>query len=383
MSADSDWTFVDNIGELEKAVKKLRGSKWIAFDLEADSLHSYPERVCLIQLGCESGAYLIDSLALTDLSLLFAELGKRELIIHGCDYDLRLLARQYQFRPKKVFDTKEAARMIGMRHFGLSSLTGEFFGVELEKSGQKADWSQRPLKDSLLDYARKDVAYLNPMKELLEKKLRQLGRDDWHRECCERLIVLYSRVEEPDMDAVWRIKGYAKLNRIGLSVLRSMWQWREEEAVRLNRPPFFVLPHKKMVEIADLVSMKKPYVDLIPRKFPAKRRAGLLASIQSGLAVESADRPRREVRSSRRVRIPNGERVFTYEELRCHRDQLADRLEMDPTVIASRSDLEMMACNWHEAGKELMKWQWELMSECRKLDPVENNKANSRSSSLR
>lgn len=380
MSAHSDWTFIDNTGELEKAVKKLRSSKWIAFDLEADSLHSYPERVCLIQLGCESGAYLVDSLALTDLSLLLSELGKRELIIHGCDYDLRLLARQYQFRPQKVFDTKEAARMIGMRQFGLSSLTAEFFGVELEKSGQKADWSQRPLKDSLLDYARKDVAYLNPMKEMLEKKLRQLGRDDWHRQCCKRLIELYSRVEEPDTDAVWRIKGYAKLNRIGLSVLRSIWQWRDEEAVRLNRPPFFVLPHKKMVEIADLVSMKRPYVDLIPRKFPAKRRAGLLASIQSGLAVDSADRPRREVRSSKRARIPNGERVFSFEELRSHRDQLADRLDMDPTVIASRSDLEMMASNWYEAGKELMLWQWELMSECQKQDPVEHVKASLRTS---
>jgi ribonuclease D len=362
MSADLDWILIESGSDLGEAMERIEASSWIGFDLEADSLHSYPERVCLIQIGCESGQLLIDSLAVADLEPLFSTLADRELIIHSCDYDLRLLAKSFSFKPSRVFDTKEAARILGMRQFGLSALTQEFLDVELEKSGQKADWSQRPLKPSLLDYARKDVAYLYELKQILSRELIRLGRIGWHSQTCERILHAYSRVEEGDPETVWRIKGYHKLNRLGLAVLRKMWAWREQEAVRLNRPPFFVLPHRKMIEIADAASQKLPWQDQIPRKFPARRRSGLIAAVQEGMRTRLAERPRRNPGTSRRNRIPKGERMFSFDELREHRDKVAEQLDMDPTVIASRSELEDLASNWEEGARQLMEWQFQLIS---------------------
>lgn len=369
MSAHSTWTFIEKSSELEKALRRIDASPWIGFDLEADSLHSYPERVCLIQIGCSGGEYLLDTLALEDLRPLFRCLQKRELIIHGCDYDLRLLAKSFNFRPSQVFDTKEAARLVGMRQFGLSALTTELLGVELEKSGQKADWSQRPLKESLLEYARNDVIHLNDLKKLLTKRLKKLGRLGWHEETSRHILEVYSNVEEPDPELRWRIKGSHKLNRLGLSILQHMWEWREEEAVRLNRPPFFVLPHRKMIEIADAASNKEPYMEHIPKKYPSRRRSGVLAAIQEGLKTRVADRPRKNPSNSRRPRLPRGEKFYTYEELKGARDMAAEVLDLDPTVIASRSELESLASNWHDGLLQLMPWQSGVL-----LDHIKENK---------
>lgn len=366
MSVESDLTFIDTQTALKTAVNSIKSSEWIAFDLEADSLHSYPERVCLIQVGCQSGQFLIDSITLKDLKSLLTAIKTKELIIHGCDYDLKLLAKQYDFTPKKIFDTKEAARLIGMRQFGLSALTKEFLGVELEKSGQKANWSQRPLKPSLLDYAQKDVLYLYKLFTILQKRLKELGRYEWQEQTCEKLIKVFSRVDQPDPDLVWRIKGSQKLNRLGLAVLKNVWEWREEEALRLNRPPFFVLPHKKVLEIAEGVANRDNYQQQIPKKFPAKRRSGLIAAVQEAVQSNIATRPKRISNSHKRNNFSNGNKIHSFEELRNHRDKMAHELDLDPTVIASRSDLEIISANWGEGSEKIMPWQWDIISQLKK-----------------
>lgn len=362
MSVDTDSHLVSNSSELRKAAKIIRSSAWIAFDLEADSLHSYPEQVCLIQIGCESGQYLIDCIEIDDITPLFNALKSKELIIHGCDYDLKLMSKLYDFSPSRIFDTKEAARLIGMRKFGLSALTEEFLGIELEKSGQKANWSLRPLKPSLLEYATKDVLYLHDVYQILSTRLEELGRSQWHQQTCQRLIRIFSRVDSPDPDLVWRMKGSQKLNRLGLAVLKEIWEWREDEALILNRPPFFVLPHKKVIEIAEAVAAKKAYQGIIPRRFPTKRRTGLIAAIQQGIKTRATDRPT-PLSRNRGNRFPNnGKKIFSYDELKEHRDKMAEDLDLEPTIIASRSELESLAAAWDEAADQVMPWQWGLFS---------------------
>lgn len=366
MSVKSDLALIDSPSALKTAAKSIKESHWIAFDLEADSLHSYPERVCLIQIGSQSGQYLIDTITLKDLEPLISAIKSKELIIHGCDYDLKLLAKQFEFTPKKIFDTKEAARLIGMRQFGLAALTKEYLGVELEKSGQKANWSQRPLKPALIEYAQKDVLYLHELFNILGEKLKALGRYHWQEQTCERLIKIFSKVDQPDPDLVWRIKGAQKLNRLGLAVLKNIWSWREEEALRLNRPPFFVLPHKKVIEIAEGASNRDNYQQLIPKRFPANRKSSLAAVVQEAVQSSVSSRPKRISNSRKRNNAPSVDKVHTFEELRNHRDKLAEELDLDPTVIASRSDLEIIASNWAEGSQKVMPWQWELLS---KLGP--------------
>ena len=255
---------------------KLRAAKWVALDTEADSLHAYPEKVCLIQISIVDGDRLVDPLAKIDLAPLLGALNAHELIMHGADYDLRLLRKHHEFTPSAIFDTMLAARMIGEVQFGLSSLAEKFLGVRLDKGSQKADWARRPLTPKMETYARNDTHHLKPLADKLKLELQQKDRLAWHRESCTRLIRECSQPPAVDGDHVWRIKGSSHLNRPALAVLRELWHWRENEAVAANRPPFFILNHEKLVEIAGAAVENRPVENLLSPRMSPRRRDTLL-----------------------------------------------------------------------------------------------------------
>lgn len=210
----------------------------ITFDLEADSLRSYPERICLIQICIEDrGEFLVDTLAPIDIRPLLDAISQVELIVHGSDYDLRLLQRMFKYAPGDIFDTQEAARLVGRQRFGLGALTEHYLGIELDKKHQRADWTKRPLSEELRTYARMDARVLYPLSRLLRAELKALGRVEWHRQNCQRLIDDARQERRDDRSNAWRLKGSSKLSRVGLGALRALWQWREEEALAANRPP--------------------------------------------------------------------------------------------------------------------------------------------------
>ena len=152
---------------------KLRAAKWVALDTEADSLHAYPEKVCLIQISTADGDRLVDPLAKINLDPLLDALNAHELIMHGADYDLRLLRKHHEFTPSAIFDTMLAARLVGERQFGLSSLVEKFLGVKLDKGSQKADWARRPLTEKMEIYARNDTHYFKPLADKLKLELQR------------------------------------------------------------------------------------------------------------------------------------------------------------------------------------------------------------------
>ena len=124
---------IDSEGELGAFLPELEAAPWIAVDTEADSLHSYPEKLCLLQISIPGHDALVDTLADLDFAPLWEVLQPRELMLHGCDYDLRLFSKHHGFIPGRVFDTMIAARLLGHRQFGLSNLVKDFLGLELEK----------------------------------------------------------------------------------------------------------------------------------------------------------------------------------------------------------------------------------------------------------
>src|SRR5438105_10556585 len=177
---------------------------WVAVDTEADSLHAYPEKVCLIQISTASGDELIDPLAQVDLDPLLDALSGHELIMHGADYDLRLLEKHHRFVPSSIFDTMLAARLLGLSQFSLSRLVEHFLGVKLEKGAQKANWALRPLTERMERYAQNDTHYLKPVADELRSQLKAKGRLRWQEESCARLIAESTKERETDMDSVWR-----------------------------------------------------------------------------------------------------------------------------------------------------------------------------------
>ncbi len=351
---------IDTDAKLAALLPTIRSANWLALDTEADSLHAYPEKLCLIQISTSAGDELIDPLGKINLDPLLDALNAHELIMHGADYDLRLLRKHHDFVPPAIFDTMLAARLLGERQFGLGSLVEKLLGAKLDKGSQKADWAQRPLTERMETYARKDTHHLKPLADRLKLELRQKGRLAWHQESCARLILETSQPPSVDADSVWRIKGSSRLGRHALAVLRELWQWREREAIGANRPPFFVLTHEKLVAIAAAAAMRRPVEPLLPPRLAGspRRRDGLADAIEAGLQL-SADRHPEFLRP--KGHRPTEAETHRYGELEKRRNAHAHKLGIDPTLIASRATLGALARDWDRHAPELMNWQRELL----------------------
>ena len=346
---------IDTEEKLLGLLPALRTVPWLALDTEADSLHAYPEKLCLVQISGEGVEALVDPLAGLDLAPLLRIFGDHELIMHGSDYDLRLLRKTFDFKPKAIFDTMLAARLIGSREFGLGNLVEKFLSVKLEKGPQKADWARRPLTPRMEEYARNDTRFLHPLADQLRQKLEAKGRLKWHEESCRRLIEECSVVKTPDPDLVWRVKGSYHLGPDALAVLREIWQWREKEAVASNRPPYFILQPDIMLDMAIATVERRPLDHFIPIRFSPRRRSTLIKAAHRGLQVPDKPQIIRTVHYRQ-----SAEEKRRYHELEKQRNKSAHELDIDPTIIASRSELVQIARDG--LGLEgLMEWQIELL----------------------
>jgi ribonuclease D len=344
--------------QLSAFLPGVKAAAWLALDTEADSLHAYPEKVCLIQISTAEGDRLVDPLAGIDIAPFLEVLTGRELIFHAADYDLRLLRKHHEFTPSFIFDTMLAARLLGERQFGLSSLVEKFLGVKLDKGSQKADWARRPLTEKMVTYARNDTHYLKPLEEKLGAELRAKGRLAWHQESCARLIVECTQPAVVDEDAVWRVKGSSFLERAALAILRELWRWREREALAANRPPFFVLAHERLVEISAAVAEKKSVDHLIPPRMHPRRKDTLFAAIRAAQAVPPEKFPEKIRHRSQR---PTEAEFRRFRDIEKRRDHQARELGLDPTLIAPKSVLGDLARDWDKHAIELMNWQRELL----------------------
>jgi ribonuclease D len=347
---------IDTEEKLGALLPALRAAPWIALDTEADSLHAYPEKLCLLQISSEGVEALVDPLAKLDLAALLAIFHDHQLIMHGADYDLRLLRKTFDFKPTAIFDTMLAARLLGCREFGLSNLVHKFLAVKLEKGPQKADWARRPLTPRMEEYARNDTRFLKPLADILRDQLRDKGRLKWHEQACQRLIEECSIVRTPDPDQVWRIKGSFHLGPDALAVLREIWQWREKEAITANRPPYFILQPDTMIEMSMAAVQGKSVDGLVPKRFSPRRHSTLIKAVQRGM--QSEDKPQL-VRTAHYRQ--SAEEKRRYHELEKKRNKRAHDLGIDPTVIASRADLVQLARNGDVDESGLMSWQAELL----------------------
>jgi len=347
---------IDTDEKLTGLLPKLQEADWVAVDTEADSLHAYPEKLCLIQISITGADELLDPLSSMNLQPLLEILRRHELIFHGADYDLRLLRKSCSFVPSAIVDTMLASRLLGCREFGLTHLVSKYLGVNLEKGPQKANWARRPLTSRMEVYARNDTRYLKPLADLLQAQLKEKGRLSWHRESCARLIADCAQFRPNDPDLMWRVKGSHQLGPPALAVLREIWHWREKEAVEANKPPYFILAPEIMVELALAAVGSRNLQQILPRHLWPRRRERLLKAIAAGCSVE--DPPR--------ILRPKSIRQTEVEKRRMHelerrRDRRAAELELDPTLIASRAMLVLLATDWEKHQKSLMQWQRELL----------------------
>ena len=277
----ASYQYIDSQPDLAALVSRLKRAEGVALDTEADSLHHYYEKVCLIQLSLEGRTYIIDPLAGMKLNDLLTELAGTRLISHGAEYDLRMLRASYRFRPRSgLFDTMLAAQLVEGEARSLVALADKYLGVKLTKQGQRSDWSRRPLTEKQLTYAANDTRHLQAIADRLQVELRCLGRLDWHHQACARMVKATAEDKPPtDPERVWRIKGLSGLDRRQLAFVRELWQWRDTEARRADLPPFKIAGNALILELAVWASTSRSRALIhgprLPRNCVGRRRGAL------------------------------------------------------------------------------------------------------------
>jgi ribonuclease D len=350
----------DQVGALYAAIDRVPE---IALDTEADNLFRYKTKVCLLQIQAGTEIYLVDMVADLPLADLWPRLENRHLVMHGSDYDLRLLRELCGFHPRSLFDTMFAAQLLNIPRFGLAALLEQFFSIQLDKDHQKANWSKRPLTKDLLDYAALDVFHLPALRDVLTEKLRELGRLDWLDQKCQWQIEVAGEGFAGADDSAWRIGGSEKLRGRGLAVLFSVWRWREGWAEKLNTPPFKVTGNELLMRVARAAeegasadqAMQVNLGRRHERLFPS-----LAAAVRDGYAIDPSSLPRRERRRDYAPLTPH--ELARQDRLKAVRDRIALGLNLDPTLLATRSQLVQVARNPASIGEALLPWQAFLLN---------------------
>jgi len=227
----------------------LSGQSRIALDCEAAGFHRYTDRLCLVQLSTPDQTILFDPL-LTDPSDTLRpplEDPNTLVVMHGADYDLRLLDRDLGIRIRGLFDTQVAASLLGAPALGLSALLETHLGVTLSKELQRADWAKRPLPEAYLEYAAADTRHLLALGEILDQALRHAGRDEWAWE--EFRLLETIRWEADESDPVSRVKGARTLAPRQVTALRAAMDWRNRIARQMDRAPFRVVGDQVLLSV--------------------------------------------------------------------------------------------------------------------------------------
>ncbi|MDB4720899.1 hypothetical protein OAF65_04215 [Verrucomicrobiales bacterium] len=359
-SVDRDYVYIEDVESLNRFINEIEDSGYArcAIDTEADSLHCYEEKLCLIQFAVEDRFAIIDPLSIGDLSRLIDFINRTEVWLHGADFDMRMLKRTYGSVPEVVHDTQTASRLLGVKKFGLVNLVEDHFGVVLPKTSQKADWGKRPLSEKMLEYAVNDVRYLLKMADTLTSRLKKVERWDWFVESCESAKELASVIKEKDEDLVWRISGWGKLEQEGMAFLRALWFWRDGEAERRDRPAFKIIGNHDLLRFSQ--DLQKGIEVRLPSRFPSqpvKRFRKAIESVKELMPTDFPERPKRV----KGKRDPAAEKKF--DKLKNLRDSVSEELDIDPTLIASRATLERVAASPRDAGEILLNWQKNLLIE--------------------
>ena len=351
MFGDTPLVMIEDDAALRAVCDELRKQPVIGVDTEADSFHHYKERLCLVQVSDPERDYIIDPLVLDGLDPLKEVLEAPDvaIVLHGGDYDVVSLKRDFGIQIRSIFDTMIAAQFLGLPRIGLADLIGRFFGYKIDKRFQRHDWTRRPLLSEHLDSARGDTHFLLALREVLGHRLNRRGLLEAHSEECTLLEDReWKRKSEPEQE-FYRVKGSKGLSPGELRILRALWNFRDQEAQRLDRPAFKVVPDPVLVKLAEAAPRSDGDLHKIVRaKSSMTRRYGaqLLEAVLAGVADESElpsrpKKPRKQGSGGANSGGPSIDRLLG--PLRDWRNNIVSEKNLSPVVVASNQLLKEIA----------------------------------------
>lgn len=338
------FTLIENDADLKNLITALKKERSVAFDLEADSMFRFKERVCLVQVAIPNRIFLIDPLKLSNLKPLQSIFSDSSIqkVFHGADYDVRSLYRDFEIEIHHLFDTEIACRFLGLHETGLDAVIKNFFGVELDKKYQKKDWSQRPLTEEMMRYAARDVLYLIPLARLLEKDLRAKGRLPWVQEEC----LLLSQVRPANVESqplFVKCKGAGKLDRKSLALLEELLRLRMKIAAKKDRPLFKVLSNRSLLMIAKERPRTKEQLialDLLSPKQAEMYGDAIVNTLHRAGRIPDDQLPEYPRKKAPRLKPAVPPRI---KKLKAWRDDKAAELSFEPALLLNKMQMTAIA----------------------------------------
>lgn len=341
--------WVDSHASFQTMLSDVSSQRRVAVDTESNSLHAYRERVCLIQFSTPRHDYVIDPFAVSELDALapiFKDSGI-EKIFHAAEYDLICLKRDYGFEFANLFDTMQAARVLGYPAVGLDTLLAEKFRVKMDKRHQKANWGARPLTPAQIDYARQDTHYLFALRDRLADELRETNRWELALEDFVRACKVEDSREKLNGASWKRFGGRKDVSARELTVLSELCHRRDSIAEKLDRPPFKVIDDALLLEIARKLPEKD--VDLAGIGLSPKQirlwGGEILAAVKRGAAAPlvKLDQPKR----------PSDAALKRLEKLKAWRKKAAQELNVESDIVLPKVYLGALAENPPKTLSEL------------------------------
>lgn len=350
--ATGDATLVYTSKALARMMAHLREQPAIALDTESNSLYSYHSKVCLIQISAPAGGgspeyvdFLVDPTRLTELAPLGQLLkeGNVEVVMHAAENDMLLLYRSFGFTFGHVFDTQLAARILGWKQVGLAAILEAKFGIVSDKRMQRTNWGKRPLTAEQIAYAQMDTHYLLPLRDLLIQELQEKDRWEEAQEAFAHLARIDYSQRRAEERTFWHMKSVREVPLDHTGVLEALWQWREDEARRLNRPPFKVVNDAVIIELARrLPDQLSDLATVEGMSEQQLRRYGnsLLQTVREGLRRPLPAVPESELRLEILLEKPA---LARYEALRKWRSEQARLRDVSPDIVLTNSMLLTIA----------------------------------------
>ncbi len=341
--------WVDSKQLLQQMIGDLAAQHRVAVDTESNSLHAFREQVCLLQFSSLNADYLVDPLVLKDLNILapiFAD-ARIEKVFHAAEYDLICLRRDFGFKFVNLFDTMQAARTLGYSAVGLDRLLGEKFGVQMDKRHQKANWAARPLSGDQIHYARLDTHYLFDLRDALEKELVAMDRLHFALEDFSRACLVEEQKQKLTLESWERFAGRKDLSLRELTILSFLCKWRDQEAEKLDRPPYKVMVDEMLIVLSKTPPEKK--VDLSAAGLSERQiklwGEAILSAINLGTEAPLVKR--------KQIEHKNDAVLRRLEKLKLWRKNLGLEMKVESDIILPKPYLSILAENPPESLDEL------------------------------
>ncbi|MDH4106873.1 MAG: HRDC domain-containing protein [Gammaproteobacteria bacterium] len=326
----------------DELVEMLASGGRIGLDTEFMRESTFYAQLCLVQIATPQSIYCADPLIEGELGPFWKALCQCEWVLHSGRQDLEVVYQTAGRMPRHVFDTQVAAGLLGMQpQLGYAQLVKELFDVELAKGHTRADWSQRPLGEAMLDYASEDVAYLLEAATILIDRLEALGRLDWALEDSAALLdpALY---EFHPADAIERLKAARNLRGRARRAAVRLAAWREKRAQQADRPRQWILKDSVLMELAGSDPSTEADIGRIPGMPAATaRRSGreLLAELQAARDEKDEYVPpgRPDERQKAALKRMQTEVVAISSELGIAAEVLAPRKELSAAIQGDRT----------------------------------------------